>query len=139
MSGAEPDLMTGLRTGRASDRVFVIEMARLACALADGPIPPSDDPEVLALLPNDVLGNTLIAEDDGQPVGAPWWYMPEPPLVCDGEGRALPELVVAVIEHARGRGGTQLVDAVASRAAEKHSALALNVHLLNPAVRHHTS
>jgi ribosomal protein S18 acetylase RimI-like enzyme len=112
-------------------------MARLACTLADRPIPPPDDPEVLAVLPEEGDG-ALVASEDGvlRPVGAAWWHVHTPPLLRDAEGRALPELAMAVLEHARGRGvGRRLVAALAREATGRHEALVLNVHLLNtPAV-----
>jgi GNAT superfamily N-acetyltransferase len=60
----------------------------------------------------------------------------EPPLLLDPEGSPLPELAVAVVEDQRGKGiGRALLDALVGRARGQFPALALNVHLLNPAVR----
>jgi len=113
-------------------------MARLACGLEDRPLPGPDAAEVIALLPTP--GAAIIAaDDDGRPLGAAWWHVHEPPLLHDADGQALPELVMAVAEGERGQGiGTALVDALAGEAAKHHSALALNVHLRNPAARLYT-
>ena len=53
-----------------------------------------------------------------------------------GDGEPLPELAMAVIEQARGRGiGGALIEALVEQAAGRVPGLSLNVHLLNPAVR----
>ncbi len=116
----------------------MIEMARLACALEDRPLPSAHVPEVIALLPGpDAV--VLATDDDGRPVGAAWWHFHEPPLLRDAGGEPLPELVMAVVEAQRGRGiGAALVEALADRAAERFSALTLNVHIRNPAARLYT-
>jgi len=126
-----------VRRAEAGDRPFLIEMARLACTLADRPLPAASDPEVLAVLPGEADGPLIACDAHAQPVGAAWWYVHEPPLLRDADRRALPELVIAVAAHTRGRGiGTRLIAALAHEAAaRRHRALTLNVHLLNPAVR----
>lgn len=129
------DRMVHVRRADQADRPFLAEIARLACTLADRPLPPADDPEVLAVLP-DGSGALIASDDDLRPVGVAWWHVHAPPLLRDADGRALPELVVAVLKHVCGRGvGTRLVDALAREAAGRHDALTLTVHLLNPAVR----
>src|SRR2546430_424341 len=57
--------------------------------------------------------------------------------VRDVEGSPLPEMVIAVLEDARGRGvGTRLVNALAEEAARlPFNALTLTGHLRNPAAR----
>lgn len=66
----------------------------------------------------------------------PWLHFHEPPLVVDDRDGALPEITMAVREDARGRGiGGRLLGELAAEAAESFSALALNVHLRNPAAR----
>lgn len=80
----------------------------------------------------------MVATDDGEhPIGAAWWHFHEPPLLdVDERGEAVPEIAMAVQEVARGRGtGSRLLGELAIEAAERFSALALNVHLRNPAVR----
>ena len=131
--------VTYLRQAEPTDRPFVIEMARLACTLGeDHPLPAADDPSVIALLPSD-SDVALIASDDRGLQGAAWWHHHEPPLLNSADNQALPELVVAVLENARGRGvGTTLVNALAHEATGRHPALTLNVHILNPAVRLYT-
>jgi GNAT superfamily N-acetyltransferase len=54
----------------------------------------------------------------------------------DPDGRPFPELAIAVVEDQRGQGiGRALLGALVARARDQFPALALNVHLLNPAVR----
>ncbi len=48
-------------------------------------------------------------------------------------------MIVAVVEDARGGGlGAGLIEALASKASEQFDAVALNVHLRNPAARLYT-
>ena len=124
-----------LRPARPEDEPFLVEMARVACTIEDRPLPRPDAPDVLALLPGP--GAAIVAEGGGgQAVGAAWWHVHEPPLLRDGAGEALPELVMAVLEGWRGGGvGAALVEAVAAAAAGRFSALTLNVHVRNPAAR----
>jgi GNAT superfamily N-acetyltransferase len=113
-------------------------MARLACSLEDREPPTEDDPEVLAILPAAADASLIATDESGRPIGAAWWHLDaDQPLLRDGDGRPLPELAVAVLPAARGRGvGTQLVNALAAAARERSfSALTLNVHLRNPAAR----
>jgi GNAT superfamily N-acetyltransferase len=118
------------------DRHFVVEMARLACGLDDRPLPSSDDEAVIALLPGSTDLVLVATDDREQRLGAAWSHFHEPPLLRDERGEALPEVTVAVREDARGRGiGGRLLEALAAEAAERFSALALNVHLRNPATR----
>lgn len=125
-----------LRSGEATDAGFLIEMARFASTLEDRRLPRRDDPVVLALLPASPDAAIVAADDEGSPLGAAWWHIHDPPLVCDADGQALPELGMAVVKTARGRGiGTALVEALTDLVAERFDALTLNVHLLNPAVR----
>ncbi|CAA9420241.1 MAG: hypothetical protein AVDCRST_MAG66-2597, partial [uncultured Pseudonocardia sp.] len=65
------------------------------------------------------------------------WHFRELPLLVAAGGAPAPELVVAVVPEARGRGaGRRLLDALVTRAAgHGHAQLALNVHVRNPAVR----
>jgi GNAT superfamily N-acetyltransferase len=81
----------------------------------------------------------VIAEDEaGRPVGAAWHR-----LFTAGRhgygflGPAIPEVTVAVVPHARGRGvGTALLEELAALArARGHQALSLSVEEDNPAVR----
>ncbi len=125
-----------LRLAKPEDHAFLIEMARAACTLEGRPLPAADGPEVVALLP-DSEGTAIIAEEtNGRLLGAAWWFVRERPLVHDVDGEPLPELAMAVIEEERGKGvGGALIEALAQHAAERFSALTLNVHLLSPAVR----
>lgn len=79
----------------------------------------------------------LVATDDrGDRLGAAWLHFHEPPLVIDELGNSLPEITMAVRGDARGRGtGSRLLEDLATDAAERFGALALNVHLRNPALR----
>jgi len=125
-----------IRRAEASDRSFIVEMARLACALNGRAVPDADDPELTALLTS-AHDPTLIAVDGvARPMGAVWTRLLDPPLIRDKAGRPVPELVIAVRPDKRGHGvGTGLLDAIARVVAEQDEKLALNVHLLNPAVR----
>lgn len=125
-----------LRIAAHADDPFLLDMAREACALEGRhPLPPADDPAVLALVPGHG-DEAVIAAADGVLLGAAWWLIRDPPLLADATGGPLPELAMAVVQEHRRRGvGAALIEALAERAAGRYTALALNVHLLNPAVR----
>jgi GNAT superfamily N-acetyltransferase len=123
----------------AGDRGFVVEMARFACTLEDRPLPDPDAPKVLACLPIAMSAAVIATNDDERRLGAAWWHLHDPPLVVSSDGSPLPELTMAVAEDARGHGlGTALIKALATNAATHFAALALNVHLRNPAARLYT-
>jgi len=125
-----------LRPGEPADSDFLVEMARLACTLAGRPLPSARDEAVLALLPTSHDAAVIACNDADGAIGAAWWHVHDPPLVHDDSGSPMPELAMAVTESARAAGvGTALVDAVCVIASERFDAIALNVHLLNPAVR----
>ena len=91
---------------------------------------------MLAVLPGPVDLAVLATGDDERRVGAAWLHFHEPPLVLDDQGEAIPEITMAVLEDARGHGiGGQLLDQLAVESAGRFKALALNVHLRNPAAR----
>jgi GNAT superfamily N-acetyltransferase len=79
----------------------------------------------------------VIAEEDEQPLGAAWYR-----LFTEAErgygfiDATVPELTLAVVEAARGRGvGTSLLGVLASRAhAEGHDAISLSIEEDNPAL-----
>jgi ribosomal protein S18 acetylase RimI-like enzyme len=81
----------------------------------------------------------VIAEsDDGVALGAAWWRM----FTAEDHGygfiaSSVPELSVAVVDTARGRGiGAALLRALLSRARAEHlSAISISVEEDNPAVR----
>jgi GNAT superfamily N-acetyltransferase len=125
-----------IRAGEPSDAAFIVAMAQLASVMEDDPLPPVDDPALLLGLPQ-APDTAVVALDDGRPVGAAWWHVRERSLVVTSDGAPVPEIVVAVVPAARGRGvGRRLLDALAARAAELgHDRLALNVHIRNPAAR----
>ncbi len=124
-----------VRRGEDRDRAFILEMARLAGGLDDRPLPSAEDPAVRAVLPGATDLAVIAAGDDERRLGAAWLHFHEPPLVED-RGGALPEVTMAVRDEARGRGlGSRLIAELADEAAASFSALALNVHLRNPAAR----
>ena len=97
-------------------------------------MPPTDDPSVSALMPGE-SDLVLIAQDEYGRSGAAWCYYHDTPLVTASNGKPLPELVIAVVESARGHGiGTALIEEISELARERYPGLPLNVHILNPAV-----
>jgi GNAT superfamily N-acetyltransferase len=126
-----------LRRAERRDRELIVEMARLACGFEDRPLPSADDPEVLALVPGRADVAVVATQQDGEGLGAVWWHFHEPPLITDSQGRAVPELAMAVREDARANGiGARLLEQLAMEAAKEGlDALALNVHLRSPATR----
>ena len=132
----DPNLRFALRSAGTEDRPFLVEMARHVCTLQDRPLPAADDPEVVAFLPDSPEAAVVAVDERERPLGAVWWVLREPPLVFDPEGRPVPELAIAVVEDERGKGiGRALLDVLLERVRGQFPALALNVHLLNPAVR----
>jgi GNAT superfamily N-acetyltransferase len=123
-----------VRLANATDRPFLVEMAREACALEGRhALPPADDPAVVALLP-DSDHAAVVADRQGRLLGAAWWLIREAPLVSDEDGEPLPEMAMAVVREDRGTGiGSALVEELAARASARFPALTLNVHLLNHA------
>lgn len=144
------DAMTIYREARASDEEFIVEMARHASAkgvwgfdepdtLENHPIPDADVPVVQAVLPPCVETAVVATDETGRRLGAAWWHWHEPPLLADSSGEPLPEMLIAVAEDARGTGvGARLIEALADKASRRFTALALNVHLRNPAGRLYT-
>ena len=126
-----------IRPAQPQDLHFIIEMARLSCTLEGRASPAPDDPDVIAVLPSQTDAAFVATDDEGGAIGAAWWHFHDPLLICDVNGTPLPELVIGVLDEARGQGiGTRLVNALVDEAARREfSALTLNVHLRNPAAR----
>jgi GNAT superfamily N-acetyltransferase len=128
-----------VRGADANDDRFIVEMARFACTIEDRPLPPADDPDVIAIMPVSRERAVVAVEGEGRRVGAAWWCFHEPPLVEDDDGQPVPEMSVAVVPDARGRGiGTELIEVLAQEAAQRFTQLCLNVHIRNPAARLYT-
>jgi GNAT superfamily N-acetyltransferase len=128
-----------LRGADATDDQFIVEMARLACTIEDRPLPPADDPDVLAMFPGPDDCAIVAVEGEGRRVGAAWWCFHRPVLVEDDAGQPVPEMALAVVPDARGRGiGTELIEVLAREAARTFTQISLNVHLRNPAARLYT-
>jgi GNAT superfamily N-acetyltransferase len=131
-----PNPRFALRSARAEDRAFIAEMARHVCTLEGRPLSAADDREVVAFLPDSPDAAVVAMDGSERRLGAIWWVLREPPLLLDAEGSPLPELAIAVVEGERGKGiGRALLDELVERASGRFPSLALNVHLLNPAVR----
>ena len=125
-----------LRSAEADDRGFLVEMARLACALQGRPLPAADNALVLGLLPVSHDAAIIATDDVETRLGAAWWHIHDPPLARDSEDNPLPEMALAVIENARDEGvGTALIGELTHRVGERFATLTLNVHVDNPAVR----
>ena len=81
----------------------------------------------------------LVALDDGFPVGAAWYRLFSPRLPGYGfVDERTPELAIAVVPSARGRGiGSTLLEALLARAREDgHRAISLSVDKLNEGAIH---
>jgi GNAT superfamily N-acetyltransferase len=115
-------------------------MARHAGTIEDRPLPVADAPDVVEVLPPSLDAAIVAVGEAGAQLGAVWWHWHRPPLARDADDNPLPELTVAVVEHARGKGiGTKLIEELAATAAARgFAALVLNVHLRNPAARLYT-
>lgn len=123
-----------LRPAKEQDAAFIVEMARLAGSLRQSSIPAADSPSVLGVLPRSQDASIVAIDAAGTPLGAAWWHVHDPALLCDDHGVPLPELSVAVIDTARRRGvATTLIESLAAEVAQNFEQLSLNVHLLNPA------
>jgi GNAT superfamily N-acetyltransferase len=111
-------------------------MARHVCTLDGRPLAAADDPQAVAFLPGSPDAAVVAVGGSQRRLGAAWWVLREPPLLLDPDGTPLPEVAIAVVEDERGNGiGSALLDALVERARGRFPGLALNVHLLNPAVR----
>jgi RimJ/RimL family protein N-acetyltransferase len=121
----------------AADRAFIVDMARHACVIEDWPLPDADSEDVTSLLPRGADVTVIAADPDtGIDVGAVWTFHHHPPLVTRNDGKAVPEVAIAVTPARRGRGvGAALLEALIDRCTNVHPAVALNVHRRNPAQR----
>ena len=116
----------------------MVEMARLACALDDRPLPDGDAPVVIQCLPSSPSAAVVAVDHAGQPLGARSAASASTvnaadarrfidPRVDDGGGRWL------LAARALGRPSSKRWSPKLSRSSL--SMLALNVHLRNPAAR----
>ncbi|MGH9028470.1 MAG: GNAT family N-acetyltransferase [Acidimicrobiales bacterium] len=130
-----PRVRFSLRSADSGDHAFLVEMARYVCTLEGRPLAAADDPAVVAFLPQSPDDAVVVVDGTDRRLGAAWWVLRDLPLLTSADGTPLPELAIAVVESERGKGvGGALLEAVAERARGRFPALALNVHVLNPAV-----
>ncbi len=126
-----------IRSATATDQAFISEMQYAACFVPPGgaPFPMSilDDPAIapyhrgFGSRPGDV--GLIALDDDGERLGAAWIRF----VVGFGfVDRDTPELGIAVVERARGRGiGTALLERLLARVPT----CSLSVDRRNPAMR----
>jgi GNAT superfamily N-acetyltransferase/predicted nucleotidyltransferase len=125
-----------VRLALAAEAPFLVEMARHACVIEDWPLPDPDSDDTQSVLPGEGDVSVVAIDPHGELVGAAWTFHPDPALVLDENGAALPEIAMAVLPALRGRGvGTALIDELIARCNGSHAALTLNVHQRNPAIR----
>ena len=128
--------MYRLRSAGDEDRTFVVEMARLACALDDRPLPDGDAPVVIQCLPSSPSAAVVAVDHAGQPLGAAWWHLHQPSMLQMPDGSTIPELTMGVADGSRGQGvRAALIEALVTKAESQFAVLALNVHLRNSAAR----
>jgi ribosomal protein S18 acetylase RimI-like enzyme len=135
-----------LRPVSADDLGFLVAMTLLAA------FPPGGIPEAAAEMPHvtrwvEEWGRPtdvgVVAWHDGDSpgeawrVGAAWCRVQDNVLARDAEGRALPELAIAVAPDHQARGvGRLMLDGIAQAAsAAGHHSLSLQVNAHNPALR----
>jgi GNAT superfamily N-acetyltransferase len=74
----------------------------------------ADTPEVIACLPWSREAVVLAIDDPDRPLGAAWWHLHEPSMLLADDGSPIPELTMAAVSGARGRGvGGALIDVLA--------------------------
>ena len=131
--GSQPSI-ADVRLAQEDDKDFLIKMSQYASVIEDRPLPDPTSEETLGKLPTSEDIAIVACGASGERLGAIWIYHHEPPLLTDENNMALPEIIIAVTEEARGNGvGSQLLDQLDVVAATKYKALSLNVHVRNPA------
>jgi GNAT superfamily N-acetyltransferase len=129
-----------IRSVGPADAPFLAEAILLA-AFPPGPLPDGAAEMPHARRWTDAWGREgdagVVAWRDGRRVGAAWCRVFPDAMALGPDGRALPELAIAVIPEDRSAGvGAALLDALAREAAaDGHAALCLGVSVRNPAHR----
>lgn len=129
-----------LRPVSITDLTFLGEMTLLAA------FPPGALPEGAAEMPRVTRwsvewgrqGDTgVVAWHDGERIGAAWCRVQPDVHARDAEGRALPEMAIAVapIYQARGVGTRLLADLARAASEVGHTGVSLTVSSQNPALR----
>ena len=129
-----------IRPVSEDDAPFLVEMTLLAA------FPPGPLPEGASEMPRSARwtrewGRTgdagVVAQLDGERVGAAWCRLFDEPIVNDGTGNSIPDVAIAVSAEHRsvGVGGALLRALEREAAAAGHTRLCLTVNERNPALR----
>lgn len=132
--------MTRVRAAVAADLPFLWRMLSFAASMdgSDAAVAIAQaDPALRAYLDGFPREDDIavLAHDDVRAIGAAWLRLGEP-TPSKVWTRAVPELAIATVPEARGRGvGAAMLDELLARAAPRFDAVTLSVRDGSPAVR----